>query len=300
MKRYIRASLSESMPSWLRSRLSAKRGSWEYNKFKDSLLKKYRIALDRAEFLDQPTSNSLPVYLIRDDYGNAIYAPGINDDSTVTLSGRNRKLGAISKNTLPKYVDDVVYIDLDDPNNTFEKREKYQDPRYSYRHNERGKYAGQYMKKKYMGHDEHFNSIYEDEGWSAKGMTPSNERRARDKSGYKVPSPEEMVAQYYIKFPERVTQKIDRVYNRMQYVKAELMAADFNGPNNREDRREFSRAFRWFGDAVDTYRSILDRLDESGKLKGRSYDPDYVYNEFSDSVSNINRTLNEVEKVLGL
>ena len=244
MKRYIRASLSESMPSWLRSRLSAKRGSWEYNKFKDSLLKKYRIALDRAEFLDQPTSNSLPVYLIRDDYGNAIYAPGINDDSTVTLSGRNRKLGAISKNTLPKYVDDVVYIDLDDPNNTFEKREKYQDPRYSYRHNERGKYAGQYMKKKYMGHDEHFNSIYEDEGWSAKGMTPSNERRARDKSGYKVPSPEEMVAQYYIKFPERVTQKIDRVYNRMQYVKAELMAADFNGPNNREDRREFS-FFRW-------------------------------------------------------
>ena len=302
MKRMIRASLSSSMPEWLKGKLGSNRSvSWINNKLRNGLLKKYNIALDKAEFLDAPAgSNSIPIYLLQDDYGhNTVYIPHVNDDDTILISNRNRKLGAISKSTLPKYVDDVVYIDLDDPNNTFEKREKYQDPRYSYRYNEKGDYAGQYKKRKYIGHDENYNGIYEDEGWSEQGLRPSNERRSRDKSGYRVPSPEEKIAAYYSKFPERITNKVDALYNRLIDVRAKLASVDFNSPiDYHEDK--FERAFRRFSEALHEYRSLLNTLDENRRLKGRDLisEDSYYIKQFADTVRSIMSDLDDVEELI--
>lgn len=47
MKRYIKASISPSAPTWLRQELGDKRYG---NEVKDKLLSKYHIAIDRANF----------------------------------------------------------------------------------------------------------------------------------------------------------------------------------------------------------------------------------------------------------
>ena len=134
MKRYIRASIDPSAPDWLKKALA---GSFGQN-----LVKRAQVALDKANFSKEPTgSNTLPIYLLQTDYSNSVYAPGVNDSEEATINGRWRKLGSIAKSKLPQMAIDTVYVDLDDPANKYERRTKYQDPRYEYRYSDRGRYA---------------------------------------------------------------------------------------------------------------------------------------------------------------
>lgn len=299
MKRYVHASIDTSAPDWLRKELVG--GRWD-SSLRNKLLAKRRIALDKVEFLDhKPEGASLPIYLLETDYGTAVYAPGINDDSTVGFNGRHRKLGSLAKSSLMDRAVDVVWIDLDDPNNFYEKREKYQDPRRSYRYNSKqGDYAGQYKRRDYLGHNaETGKSEYGPEYWSTAGMVPSNESRARDKSGYKIPDPATRIAEYYDKFPERVTNKVDALYDRFQEVKQVLMDADFSAiPEDRYGRDKFSEAYRTFAEAVRKYRDLLSLLDSNKQLKGTEWDMGYNLREFSQLTRTINEYLDEVEEAL--
>lgn len=299
MKRYVHASIDSSAPNWLRKELVGDKWS---NSLRDQLLKKRRIALDKVQFLDhKPEGASLPIYLLETDYGTAVYAPGINDDSTAGFNGRHRKLGSLAKSSLMDRAVDVVWIDLDDPNNFYEKREKYQDPRRTYRYDaKQGDYAGQYKRRDYLGlNRDTGESEYGPEYWSSTGKVPSNETRARDKSGYKIPDPAQRIADYYSKFPERITDKVDAIYDRFQEVKQILMDADFSVlPEDRYGKDKFSDAYRTFSDAVRKYRDLLGMLDSNKQLKGKEWGWDYNLKEFSQLTRIINEYLDEVEDLL--
>lgn len=291
MKRYIRASFSNSMPNWLRKELDSR-----YSRLKNAFLSK-RVKLDTAEFKDhQETGYERPIYLLQTDYGNKIYCPGFNDDEQADINGRYRKLGSIAKSKLPDMAIDVVWIDMTDSNNIAERKEKYQDPRYSYSKGDgRGSYAGQYQRKEYLG-----DGKYGDPTWSKAGTTPRNENRSRDKSGYRVPSPEEKIAEYYSKFPEKITNKVDALYDRIQEVKVELMNADFNAPSDPYSRDDFRQAYRDFSEVIYEYRQILSSLDENRQLKNnRSWQEDgYQANQFARRVRSIMNDLDQIEEMI--
>ena len=296
MKRYIHAAFDPSMPDWLQN--SLKSDSYGRNELSRGLREKKNIALDRAQFLDYYTNkmNALPIYLLKVDYGTEVYVPGINDDKTESINGRYRKLGSIAKSKLPDMAVDIAYIDLDDPNNFFEVRDKYRDPRYSYHHNSRGEYAGQYRRQNYLG-----DGKYEDAGWSPAGTTPRNESRARDKSGYKVPTPESRIAEYYSKFPEKITEKVDRVYDRLIEVRQELHNYDLKSiKGDRRSTEPAEEAYRSFAYAIREYKDLLSLLGEEGTLLEKSWDPSYSFKQFSGVISNINDYLDDVERKLGI
>ena len=287
MKRYIRASLSPDIPDWLRRSLA--------HDFGKELSRKFNVALDRVKFLDyQPEGRSLPVYLIDNGYSGIVYAPGVNDSQEMQINGRWRKLGSVAKSKLPDMATDMAWIDLDDEGNTFKRRNKYEDPRYSYRYSPEGKYAGQFRRRNYNRE----TGEYEVGEWSERGMTPANESQARDKSGYKVPKPEEMITRFYSKYPEKVTQKIDEMYDRIKDVQSELMAADFKSPTRYSSK--FRNAYSRFGDAVDEYRHLLESLGEDGTLsEAKMYrDPEYAYSHFANNIKAIKRDLNDTLKYL--
>lgn len=282
MKRYVKASFDASMPEWLRTKLLSKYGS-----FKSRLMKKYGVALDRANFMDRGRPGDIPIYLIESDYGNEVYSPGVNDDETITINGRNRKLGSIAKSKLPEMAIDMVFVDVSDSDNLIPKKDRYKDPRYSYRKSDKGQYAGQYKRRPYLG-----NQQYGEEEWSTKGITPSNERRARDKSGYIVPSPEEMIANYYSKFPDKITSKLDSLYVRLEEVKGELMSAPFNTPSDFNERYSIDNMYTDFGRAVSEYRNLLKQAN--GKdVKGGYLE--FFLPQLSRSSRYIKDTLDEIE-----
>lgn len=289
MKRYIRASITKSCPEWLRRKLESGLGK--------DLVSKFSIPLDRVEFIDYKPegSNYIPVYLLQLDNYTQVYIPGVNGDETGVINGRYRTLKSIGKSKLDEMAIDTVYIDLNDPNNTFAKKERYQDPRYSYYRGGRGYYAGQFRRRNYVG-----NGQYEEGEWSSAGRTPSNETRARDKSGYEIVPPEKRIAQYYQKFPEKVTQKIDSVYDQLLDVKAELMEFNFNSPYKNYNDRQYGTAFRFFGEAVNEYQELLGMVADTGKLKGNDpwQDDDYMVSRFSRQLSEIKHYLGKVKEEL--
>ena len=281
MKMYVKASFSDTTPSWLKSRLTDGKNFYVVNKLKNELLKR-GISLDKVRYLPNrhyaESNNVLPIYLIQTDIGPSLYIPGVNDDEATYINNRMRKLGSISKAKLPDMIVDEVYVDLDNPNNVHEKRESYRDPRYKYDRNAKhGKYAGQ-------AYDDWYAEKYNN-GW----RTPSN----RDKSGYEIPNPNDRIAQYYKKFPDRVTKRIDRLYSRMLDVRSELMDLDFNVPKN-SGTRYVNEAYRAFGYATESYQELLSYLDEGGRLKDDRYFWDDNFHEFSRQVSRVNEYLDDV------
>lgn len=286
MKRYIRASIDPSAPDWLRKALNTDFGT--------DLVKRKNVALDRAQFLDhEPDSvNALPIYLIQDEYHTKPYAPGVNDGTEVHINGRWRKLGSVAKSKIPQMAVETVWIDLDDPNNTFTRTKRYEDPRYEYRYSNKGRYAGQYKQHgEYLG-----NGEYAEGPWSERGRTPSNESRARDKSGYKIPRPEDMIARFYSKFPEKVTEKVESVYERILSVRDELNSVDFRVADE-YDRSHIRNAYSRLGDAISEYKKLLAMIDENGTLKDR-YGLGSAYSDFSYQVKGIMSELDDVEEYI--
>lgn len=289
MKRYIKASLSESTPDWLKKRFA--RG-W-YNDFKSNLLKR-GVALDKVTYTDTPTGpNDLPIYLLQVDMGQTVYAPGVNDDASESINGRYRKLGSIAKSKLPDMAIDVVYVNLDDPANKAPSKDRYQDPRYSYRYSRKGDYMGQYMMQDWDS-ETHENV---DVGWSDRGKTPSNETRARDKSGYKVPSPEERISEYYEKYPNKIREKVDSVYEMLLETKKILMDADFNRPfDDRFYTDNIADAYSEFSRAINAYRKLLSSLDENKNRNSIFYSRSSFGRSVSDIKSQIQKILDILER----
>lgn len=293
MKKYIRASISESTPDWLKKKLATDRFG---NNLKNKMVNKYHVALDRATYTDEKTSSDcIPIYLLNVDYGTTVYIPGVNDDQSESINGRYRKLGSIAKSKLPDMAEDIVYVDLGDSSNVAPTKERYQDPRYTYRYSgPQGKYAGQYKKTRY----DHETREEYDDGWSKSGMTPANESRARDKSGYKIPSPEQRLADYYKKFPDKITSKVDSLYDKLIDTRQLLNEADFNKPRADYWDREtvdidYAKAYRRFADAVDDYRKLLTNMKDMGK-----FSRDYGISSYTRTIRDISTRVDEIRKIL--
>ena len=298
MKRYIKASITSSAPDWLRTEFTRRFGS----DLKNKLISRYHIAIDKANFTSSPNSSSdIPIYYLQTDNWKEVYCPGANDDDTAYVNGRNRKLGSITKSKLSEMAIDIVYVDPTNPDNLIQKRERYQDPRYSYRYSSKGEYVGQYQRQDYLGRGEDGESQYGPMYWSESGKTPSNESRARDKSGYKIPSPAQMISQYYKKFPDRITNKIDRIYDRMVDVRQQLMNVDFN--NTLSDQRyenNHASVYRRFSEVISDYRKLFEYLDADRHLKNIDmFDGDsYYVSEMSKLIRSIQQDLNEIEAMI--
>lgn len=300
MKRYIRSSFDPSMPSWLKKSLTGGR----LNNFRNAVLRdafiKKGIALDRAQFLDHdPGAGSQPIYLLQTDYGTEVYAPGINDDSTGYFNNRQRKFGSIAKSKLMDMSADVVWINMLDDSNKFSRKDRYQDPRYSYRYNSRGDYAGQYKKAHYLGRDEEGNEMYSPEEWSKSGMTPSNESRSRDKSGYKVPSPEQMIARFYEKYPEKLAGKVDAVYQEILDAREQIFAYDFRELGEDRYSSDVSNAYNYLSSAISEYRNMLSSIRDVEQYSLKGYEIDkYMIRSISQYITSIRKRLDEAVNLL--
>ena len=271
MKRYIRASFDASMPSWLKDKLTQSR----YPNYAQRFVDKYGIALSDAKFTTAPTGNALPIYNIVSGSSRRVYIPGLNDDEEIVINNRYRKLGKISKSTLEDLVDDVVYVDLSE--NRIPKKESYKDPRYSYYHNFKGRYAGQY---------------YDKNRGEWRTQLPSNEVHSRDKSGYQVPSPESQLRRYYQMFPEKITAKVDKLYNRILEVRDKVLAPELiNTPRDYNENMSIGNAMYRLRDAIDEYRNLLADLK---KFDSATAD-DYYISQISDSMKLISDRLDEAE-----
>jgi len=281
MKRYIRASFDPSMPDWLKKAFNDK-----YNFNTDKFVKRFGVALSDATFSDTPTENSVPIYLLTTDYGTKVYVPGFNDDSTTFINGRNRKLGSIAKSKLDNMAEDVVYMNrLSAP---LPKDHGYQDPRRYYNArftDKQGNYAGQYQR--YNGE------------WSSAGSIGPTEVRARDKSGYVVPDPKEQLARYYDLFPEKITDKIEKIYQRLLEVKDKVMSPDLiNSPIDRNENFSITNAMYRLGDAINAYRELLRTAKSVTVEDLNSWSKQHLIQTVSSEIREISRQLDEAEKYI--
>ena len=300
MKRYVKAAFDSSMPSWLKKSLTGGRlNNYRNAVLRDAFIKK-GIALDRAQFLDHdPGAGSQPVYLLQTDYGTEVYAPGINDDSTRSFNNRYRKFGSIAKSKLLDMSADVVWINMLDDSNKFNKKDRYQDPRYSYRYNSRGDYAGQYKKAHYLGRDEEGNEMYSPEEWSKSGMTPRNESRSRDKSGYKVPSPEQMIARFYEKYPEKLASKVEDIYQEILDAREQIFAYDFRELGEDRYSSNVSNAYYYLSQAISEYRDMLGSIKDVEQYSSKGYEMDtYTLRRISQFITSIRNRLNDAIDLL--
>ncbi len=281
MKRYIKASFDSSIPSWAKNALSKENVG-------DRFVQRYKIPLSEVQFYEEEMPNSVPIYLLSTDYSDVVYIPGVNDDSTEFFNNRQRKLGSLGKSTLNKLMKDVVWVDI---SNKLENTQGYKDPRYSYERYDRkgkGSYAGQYY------------SDYKGE-WSEKGVKPNNEISSRDKSGYKVPKPEEQLRRYYEKFPDKVTQKVDALYDRIIDVRDKVMSPEIiKSPYNRDEEMDIGNAIYRVRDAITGYRELLNMLDDAGNLKQSDYEwyRGSETKKFSEAIKNISDSLDRAERGL--
>ena len=292
MKRYIRASFDSSIPSWLKNEITHQK----YGRLGEKIVQKYGVALSESQFFDEEVPNSIPIYLIKGDYGSDVYIPGINDDNTIYLNGRSRKLGSIARSKLPTLATDVVWLDL---SNKVQKKDRYQDPRriYDGAKDSRGRYAGQYYTKPWTSYDgeEHPGK------WSKSGNSGRYSSRPRDKSGYEVPTPESRLERYYETFPEKVTEKVDAIYDRLIAARDKVLNSELiNTPYDRDEEMNIGNAIYRIKDAIDEYRRLIAMLDrDTGKLSNvDSWMRESVYKEFSEKISRISQQLDDAEKSL--
>jgi hypothetical protein len=265
MKRYIKASFDSSMPDWLRNAL---RNDISYI---NSALRMRKVALDKLVVYDDTIgNNSTPVYKLIDDDGNInVYIPGINDNMEIHINGRNRSFGKISRKTLESLADDIVYINLSDPNIKFEVREKYKDPRI----NSFGYYGGQYK---------------HDDNWVV--MQPRYMERQRDKSGYEIPSPSDKLRNLYRRYPEKITEKLDAMYDEIIDTQSLLQSFEFkNSPEDYYSQSNaYSTAYTNFGKAVDLYRTFLNDMRSAGDFSNTD---DFVMNRIYNTMKEIRKYL---------
>lgn len=245
---YVKAAFSPSIPDWLKKNMP-KRG-WNPPKF-DSigiarLGRQSSIAWDRAKFVKIPPESGhyQAFYLLKDGSYDRVYVPGLMENFTIRINGRERDPKKLGKETLLSVTKDVVYVDLDDPSNLIDTpEERYRDPRYHYEwQSNKGQYAGQYK---------------DSEGrWSESGAYWRNDRN-RDKSGYIIPSPSSLLGRAVRKFPATAMNKVDRLYSELQDLRAEVLSFDIRSVDRKNYSDNYERAIDSLSRAIGNYRTML-------------------------------------------
>lgn len=263
MKRKITAAYSTEMPDWLRRPVS-------YQMDLKRALLNHAIAIDKVNVTDAvpESGHYLTVYLLNTDLGPQVYIPGVNDNTEIVLNNRTRKLGNVAKSKIKDLAIETAYIDLDDPENLVRKKDRYLDPRYE--------------KRRYDKHARYAGQRYDDKWGSS---VPSG----RDKSGYRIPTPAELLGRYYEKFSGNLTDKVERVYNELTSAVADVNALDIAGDV------DVARAYRILSDAIGDYKELARTtklfVDRGGM-------DDYEIGYISNKISGIRDTLHELDDIL--
>lgn len=285
MYRYIKASFDPSIPSWAKPALSA-------GTIGDDFVRQYNVPLSEVQFYTEEIPNSVPIYLLETDYADVVYIPGVNDDRTEFFNNRQRKLGSLGKSTLNKLAKDIVWVDV---SNKLAPSKGYQDPRFIYdRYSRKGKgeYGGQYYNQPWTSYtgEEHPGQ------WSPEGRKGRNERHVRDKSGYVIPDPRDMLADYYTRFPDRLTNKLDDLKNKLISARDILFSEDLLVREDDPYDSSLSNAMRRYADAVHSYKAILNNIKHQTEDASDPYMKAYYFKDTINKIDSVKQDVNDALK----
>jgi len=329
MKRYIKASFSSSVPSWLTKDKSAV-----------AALNQAGVDLHNATFSAEKTGkvgDNIVIYRIkqpsayqqRDSYKRAnpdaeinynefIWIPGIyNDDHYVSFINYDRydpymhdyKTSDKAVKYFPKKdlnIIDTIYV-YSAGANIKSPRKRYIDPRYD----EYGNYLGQQM----IPGDWHWEGnekVTEPGHWSKQGVYYGrydrypDENPFRDKSGYTIPNPKDRLKEFY-ESPEGMNKRIKIVRKQLDSIYSQLEDAKENIFNfvlprgEREDYRKYRSLYEYLDSALSYYEKTLERLEKLERHSSQgtldrwdNSDIEYALNDLERAqkyIDNINKTL---------
>lgn len=281
MKRYIRASFSESIPSWLAE-----------DKWAIKALNEKGIDLHNATFSDTRTGkagDNYTIYLVEGTrFGNSyrpfVWIPGIyNDDQYVEAEPEYnyRAQKRMPKSKAIKYMAkrdinflETVYVNID--SNRKARKDRYVDPR----HDKYGNYAGQRMipEKTQLNWDTNEYEVVKPAHWSEKGTLSDEHGRyvyeepRRDKSGYVIPNPKDRLEKFYNTKEGRdrrvalIRNKLDSTYQELETAQEDVFNA-IVPKGTRNDYRKYKSLYDYLDDAVGRYEAALkdfEYIEKSG------------------------------------
>ena len=291
MKRYIKASFDNEIPSWLIADKAALKA-----------LNRDGVDLKKAVFSKEKSTGRGADYVIyklpsSGGFGNEpiIYIPGVyNDDERYINPYYNdySDLSRIAKKRLAEIAEDIVYVNK--ANSAKAYREHYEDSRY-----ENGEYMGQTfgeLPNKYGGHRY---------GWSKSGKVGGDylKKVQHDKSGYAIPDPKEKLARFYGTSAglDSLARKVEKVYDNLLDLKEDIFSVDFTDfgldyeGNKYPASCTYGNMLSRFGNAAREYRLLLDVISD---FKTGSKVSRYTVSSIMDHIKSINYSIEDVRHSL--
>ena len=293
MKRYIRASFDNEVPSWLLADKNALKAlSQEGVDLKKAVFSKEKSAGRGADYViyKLPWTASKPL----------IYIPGVyHDDERYDnpYNGNYDYLSHIAKKRLAEIADDIIYVNKDASAKAY--REHYEDPRY-----ENGKYMGQTYGElpnkgslsKYIGR--RF-------GWSKSGKVGGDYLRKvqHDKSGYAIPDPKDRLARFYGTSAglDSVARKVEKIYDNLIDLKEDIFSVDFSDfgldyEGNKDPAScTYGNMLSRFGNAVREYKMLLAKISS---LKANGNVSRYAVSSIMDHIKSIEYSVKDARHAL--
>ena len=320
MKQYIRAAYDASAPKWLRN-------SNEYNKAAVERLN-FQYAMSQAKFYRDPQPNSIPIHLLYevykreqrrgeyyyDDIPEYVYVPSESGAAYNIFveygSGKFRSLPNVAKSKLNQHIVDTVYMVAPKRAESRQGRD-YVDPRYekdSWAINYPWKYAGQTPEYEETWNRE--THRYE----RTNKISSWNTTSGRDKSGYKIPNPEDLYAKLYQRFPNIIQTRLNKVKGILDEYYDKIDAAKnliFSQYDIRKGKaismygRAYDTPFYHLHDAIYTYGQVYSTfekcINEDGSIDSKKL-ADFVngngYDGLSHKLSAIDDSLDKINRYL--
>ena len=264
---------------------------------------KSELDLSNAQFvpLDE-LSNTDPIWKDTDyikifNTPNGVYATDgdktyISDwDDTYYDSNdhyRTKHFSKLSRKNLINMATDIGYIKKSDTpmsDTNARKYGRYKDPREN-----SGKYAGQY---KY------------DDKWKT--------REGRDKSGYEIPEPSELLSKYYtVEGIDDIKPVLNKYYNKVKSLMDEITALDFRQFGKSDSLYSESRLYSDLRELVDYYNSFVANGEQAVKdfmeydevsgipfAKVFNSETKYNRNQLSQTIMRVRDRLKNIKSTLG-
>ena len=296
MKRYIRASFDNEVPSWLIADKKALKA-----------LSQAGVDLKKAVFSREKSAGrgaDYVIYKLPSNWGGSqpwstpiIYIPEVYSSvekySDMLGSGERKRIEYFSKKRLAEMAEDIVYVNKADSAKAY--RDHYKDPRY-----ENGKYMGQTLEK----------DSYENDKWTYKWTTSGKYTGGRftpnvrhDKSGYAIPDPKDRLARFYGTSAglDSIARKVERIYDNLLDLKEDIFSVDFSDfgldfeGNKYPASCTYGNMLSRFGNAVREYRLLLDKI--SG-LKANGNVSRYTVSSIMDHIKSIEYSVRDARHAL--
>lgn len=257
MKRYIKASY-QNFPSWLVEALDNPANKYNRNKLGSST-----IDLHNAEFQEVSSISNRDPRLTDPDYklvikfptsvvsnNDGLYIPGFIGDDVTIYDDNYRNKGRMKDQSRKWMIDNAEHIGfIYMPHSRKAPKTRYKDPRYSTDRWGNAHYEGQRRS---------------DGAW----WKPYN----RDKSGYAIPDPRDLINRLYDINKDNYAQVLDRYYEKVMRLKDRITSIDFRGEapdvadsnvmySYSDHSREISRAWRYFGEVIESYNALCHAVN---------------------------------------